>query len=107
MEANKKLSPIVTELFLKGRKLNISLVFISQCYFKVPKTIRLNTTHYFIMKIPSKRELQQIAPNHSSEIEFKNFMKHYKNYTKEPFSFLVNNTTLSSDNPLRFRKNLL
>ena len=107
MEANKKLSPIVTELFLKGRKLNISLVFISQCYFKVPKTIRLNTTHYFIMKIPSKRELQQIAPNYSSEIEFKNFMKHYKNYTKEPFSFLVNNTTLSSDNPLRFRKNLL
>ena len=63
MEADKKLSPIVTELFLRGRKLNISLVFISQYYFKVPKTIRLNATHYFIMKIPNKRELQQIASN--------------------------------------------
>ena len=51
MEANKKLSPIVTELFLRVRKLNISLVFISQPYFKVPETIRLNAPHYFIMKI--------------------------------------------------------
>ena len=58
MESNKKLSPIVTELFLRGRKLNTSLVFISQPYFKVPKTIRLNATHYFIIKIPNKRELQ-------------------------------------------------
>ena len=107
MESNKKLSPIVTELFLRGRKLNISLVFISQSYFKVPKTIRLNATHYFIMKIPNKRELQQIASNHSSDIDFKDFMKLYKDYTKEPYSFLVNDTTLSSDNPLRFRKNLL
>ena len=57
MESNKKLCPIVTELFLKGRKLNISLVFISQSCFKVLKIIRLNTTHYFIMKIPNKREL--------------------------------------------------
>ena len=63
MEADKKISPIVTELFLRGRKLNISLVFISQYYFKLPKTIRLNATHYFIMKIPNKRELQQIASN--------------------------------------------
>ena len=57
MEANKKLSPIVTELFWRGRKLNISIVFISQSYFKVPKTTRLNTTHYFNMKIPNKKEL--------------------------------------------------
>ena len=54
MESNKKLSPIVTELFLIERKLNISLIFISQSYFKVPKAIRLNATHYFIMKIPNK-----------------------------------------------------
>ena len=107
MESNKKLSPIVTELFLRGRKLNILLVFISQSYFKVPKTIRLNATHYFIMKIPSKRELQQIASSYLSDIEFKKFMKLYKNYVKEPDSFLVNDTTLSSDNPLRFRMNLL
>ena len=80
MEANKKLSPIFTELLLKGRKLNISIVFISQSYFKVPKTIRLNATHYFIITIPNKRELQQIASNHSSEIEFKDFMKLYKRH---------------------------
>ena len=57
MEANKKLSPIVTELFRRGRKLNISIVFISQSYFKVPKTTELNTAHYFNMKIPNKKEL--------------------------------------------------
>ena len=58
---NKKLNSIITELFIRGRKLNISLVFITQSYFKVPKDIRLNTTHFFIMKIPNKGELQQIA----------------------------------------------
>ena len=63
---NKKLNSVVTELFIRGRKLNISLVFITQSYFKVPKDIRLNTTHFFIMKIPNKRELIQIAINHSS-----------------------------------------
>ena len=98
--SNKRLSPIITELFLRGRKLNISLVFISQSYFKVPKTIRLNATHYFIMKIPNKRELQQIASNHSSGIDFKDFMKLYKEYAKESHLFLVNDTTLSSDSPL-------
>ena len=103
----KKLSPKVTELFLRGRKLNISVVFKLQSYFKVPKTIRLNATHYFIMKIPNKRELQQIASNHSSDIDFKDFMKLYKEYTKEPYSLLVNDITLSSDNPLRFKKNSL
>ena len=106
MKANKKLNHVVTELFLKRRKLNISLVFISQSYFKVLKTIRLNATH-FIMKIPSKRQLQQIALNHSSDIAFKNLMKLYKDYTKEPFSLLVNDKTSPSDNPLRFRRNLL
>ena len=59
------------------------------------------------MKIPNKRKLQQIALNHSSDAEFKDFMKLYKDYTKELFSFLVNDTTLSLDNLLRFRKNLL
>ena len=104
---NKKLDSIVTELFIRGRELNISIVFITQSYFKVPKNVRLNFTHFFIMKIPNKRELQQIALNHSSDIDFKDFMKIYKKYTKEPYSFLVNDTTLPSDDPLRFRKNLL
>ena len=107
IESNKKLSPIVAESYLRGRRLNISLAFISQSYFKVHKTIRLNATHYFIKKIPNKSELQQIASNHSSDIDFKDFVQLYKYYTKEPYSFLGNDTTLSSDNPLRFRKNLL
>ena len=104
---NNKLNPIVTELFIRGRKLNISIVFIMQSYFKVPKDVRLNSTHFFIMKIPNKRELQQIALNHLSDIDFKYFMKIYKRCTPEPYSFLVNDTTLPSDHPLRFRKNLL
>ena len=61
---NKKLNSIVTELFISGSKLNIALVFITQSYFKVPKDVRLNTSHFFITKIPNKRELQQIAINH-------------------------------------------
>ena len=104
---NKKLNPIVTELFIRGRKLNISIVFITQSYFKVPKDVRLNSTHFFIMKILNKRELQQIALNHSSDIDFKDFMRIYKECTKEPYSFLVNDTTLHSDNLLRFRYNLI
>ena len=109
---NNKLNPILTELFIRGRKLNISIVFITQSYFKVTKDVRLNSTHFFIIKISNKRaanlqQLQQIALNHSSDIDFKYFMKIYKKSTAEPYSFLVNNTTLPSDNPLRFRKNLL
>ena len=104
---NKKLNSIVTELFIRGRKLNISIVFIMQSYFKVPKDVTLNSTHFFIMKIPNKRELEQIALNHSSDVDFKDFIKIYKKYTAEPYSFLVNDTTLPSNDPLRFRKNLL
>ena len=71
MLSNKKFNPIVTELFIKGRKFNISLVFITQSYFAVPKNVRLNSTHYFVMKVPDKRELQQVTFNHSSDITFK------------------------------------
>ena len=89
----------MTELFLRGRKLNIT-----QFYFKSTKTLRLNATHYFIMKIPTKGKIQLIASNHLSNIDFKDFMKIFKVYAKEPYT---SNTFLSSDNPLRFRKNLL
>ena len=82
---NNKLNKIVTELFI--RKLNIFIVFITQSYFKVPKDVRLNTRHFFIMKIPNKRELQQIALNHSSDIDFKDFIKIFKKCTAEPYSF--------------------
>ena len=74
MVNNKKLNSIVTELFIRGRKLNISLVFITQSYFKVPKDVRLNTTHFFITKIPNEIELQQIALNHSSDTSTKDFI---------------------------------
>ena len=104
---NNKFNPVVTELFIRGRKHNISIVFIMQSYFKVPKDVGLNSTHFFIMKIPNKRELQQIALNHLSDTDFKDFMNIYKKCTKEPYSFLVNDTTLPSDDPIRFRKNLL
>ena len=105
--SNKKLNPIVTELFIRERKLNISLVFITQSYFAVPKNIRLNSTHYFIMKIPDKRELQQIVFKHLPNIDFQYLIKFYRKYTAKLHSFLVINTTLSSDTSSCFRKNLL
>ena len=103
---NKKLNSIITELFINGIKLNIYLVFITQSHFKVLKDVRLNSTHFFVMKIPNKRELQQIALNHSSHINSKDFTTIYKKCTTEPYSFLVNNATLASNNPLTFRKDL-
>ena len=97
---------VVTELFVRGRKLNVSLVFTTQSYFKVPKDVRVNTTHFFMAKIPNKRELWEIAINHSSDISTIDFIIIYRKCTVEPYSFFVNETTLVSDNPLRFRKNL-
>ena len=86
---NKKLNPVVTELFVRGRKLNISIVFITQSYFKVPKDVRLNSTHSFIMKIPNEKELQQIALNHSSDNDFNDFMKIFKKYTANIHSTII------------------
>ena len=103
---NKKFQSIIKELFIRCRKLNISLVFITQSYFSVPKDVRLNSTHYLIMKINNRRELQNIAINHSADIDYKDFMKIYRECTKEPYSFLTIDTTLPSSNSLRFRKNL-
>ena len=104
---NKKLNPVATELFIRGRKLNISIAFITQSYFKLPKDVTLNPTRFFIMKIPNKRELQQIALNYSSDIDFKVLMKIYKKCTAELYSFLINDTILPSEDPLSFIKNLL
>ena len=99
-----QLNSVVTELFIRGRKLNISLVFITQSYFRVPKDVRLNTTQFFIAKVPNKIELQQIVINHSSDISPEDFVNIYRECTFEPYQFFVNDTTLASDNPLRFRK---
>ena len=103
---NKELNSIVTELFIRCRKLNISLVFISQSYFKVPEDVRNNSTHFFIMKIPNKRELMQIEINHPSDINTKDFTEIYRKCTDKPYSFLVIDTTLPSNNLLRIRINL-
>ena len=80
---NKKCQAIIKELFIRCRKLNISLVFITQSYFSVPKDVRLNSTHYLIMKINNKRELQNIAINHSADIDYKDFVKIYRECTKK------------------------
>ena len=85
--------------------MNISLVFITQSYFSLPKKVRLNSTHYLIMKIHNRRELQQIAINHSANIDYKDFLKIYRNCTKEPYSFLTIGTTLPANDPMRFRTN--
>ena len=103
---NKKFQAIIKELFIRCRKLNISLVFITQSYFSVPKDVRLNSTHYLIMKINNKRELQNIAINHSADIDYKDFMKICRECTKEPYNFLTIDATLPASDLLRFRKNL-
>ena len=72
---NRKFQPILKELFIRCRKIYISLVFITQSYFSAPKDVRLNSTHYFIVKINNKRELQNIAINHSADIDHKDFVK--------------------------------
>ena len=104
MIQNKKLNSIVTELFVRERKLNVSLVVFTQSYFKVPKMLDWILLIFFITKLLSKRELQQIAINHSSDINTENFVNIYRRCTAEPYSFFVNDTTLASDNPLKFRK---
>ena len=103
---NKRFQAIIKELFIRCRKLNTLLVFITQSYFSVPKDVRLNSTHYFIMKINNRKELQNIAINHSADIDYKDFMKIYGECAKEPFNFLTIDTTLPANDHLRFRKNL-
>ena len=99
---NKRFQTTIQELLIRCRKLNISLVFITQSYFSVPKEVRSNSTHYLIMKIHNRRELQQTAINHSSETDYKDFQKIYRNCTKEPYFFLTINTTLPVN--MRFTK---
>ena len=103
---NKKFQAIIKELFIRCRKLHISLVFITQSYFSVPKNVRSDSTHYLIMKINNKRELQNIVINHSVDIDYQDFIKIYRECTKEPYNFLTIDTNLPASDPLRFRTNL-
>ena len=97
---SRKFQALIKELFIRCRKLNISLGFITHSYFSVPKDVRLNSINYLIMKINNRKEFQNVAINHSADIDYKNFMKIYR----ETFNFLTINTTLPESNPLRFRK---
>ena len=110
--SSKKFKAIIKELFIRCRKLNISIVFITQFYFRTPKDGTLNSTHYVIMKIQSKKELENIAQENSGDINFKDFLKTYKDYkdflkkdyTSEPYSCVIIDTTVPSNNPMRFGK---
>ena len=102
--SNKKAQQILKELFIRSRKLNISLCFLTQSYFSVPKDVRLNCTHYIIFKLNNKRELKNIAINHSAGIDYKDFVKIYRDCTKESSNFLIIDTTRPVDK--RFKKNL-
>ena len=106
INTNKKLQFIV-KLFNRCRRLNISLVFIKQSCFIVPKDVRLNSAHYLIMKIHNKRALQNIAINHSSNIYYKDVMKIYKEYLYKIYLLSTNDISLPANIPLRFRKNIL
>ena len=102
----KEFKSIIKELYIRCRKLNISPAFITQCYFSVPKHVRLNLTQYLIMKINSRIELKNIATDHSADIDYQDFKKIYRECTKERFSFLTIDTTLPAIHPLRVRENL-
>ena len=91
---NKKFQAIIKELFITCRKVSISLVFITQSYFSVPKDVRLNSTHYLIMKINSRKELENIAINHSADVDYYDFVSIYRECTRKPNSFLTIDTTL-------------
>ena len=84
---NKRFQAIIKELFIRCRKLNISRVFITQSYFSVPIDIRLNTTHYLIMKINNRRELQNIVTDHFADIDYQDFKKIYRECTKKHIFF--------------------
>ena len=85
--SDKKAQQILKDLFMRCRKLNISLCFLTQSYFSVPKDVRLNYTHYILFKLNNRRELQKIAIDHSTDIDYKDFIKIYRVCIKEPFNF--------------------
>ena len=91
--SDKKAQQVLKELFIKCRKLNIGLCFLTQSYFSVPKDVRLNCTHFIIFKLNNKRGLENTAINHSPDINYKDFVKIYRDCTKEPYNFLTIDTT--------------
>ena len=102
---NKTFKAIIKELFIRCRKLNVSIAFITQSYFRTPKDARLNSTHYIIIKSQNKKELQSIAQENCGDIDLKDFLDMYKKFTKELYLYLIIDTTLPSGHAMRFRKN--
>ena len=90
--SDRRAQQILKDLFIRSRKLNISLCFLTQCYFSIPKDVRLNCTHYILFKLNNRIELKNIAINHSADIDYKDFIKIYKICTSEPFNFLTIDT---------------
>ena len=89
---SERFKAIVKEHFIRCRKLNISIVFMTQSYFRTPKDARLNSTHYILIKIGNKKELKSIAEENSGHLDFKDFLKTYNSCTKEPYSFMLVDT---------------
>ena len=100
---SEKFKAIVKEVFIKCRKLSVSIVFITQSYFRTPKDARLNSTHYILIKIGNKKELKSIAEENSGHLDFKDFLKIYNYCTKEPYSFMLVDATPTSC--VKFKKN--
>ena len=103
--SNKNFKAIIKELFIRCRKLNVSIVFITQSYFRTPKDARLNNTHYIIIKIQNKKELQSIAQENCGDIDLKDFLNMYQKFTNDLYSSMIIDTTLPSRHSMRFRKN--
>ena len=104
IKTNQKFQGIIKELFIRCRKLNLSLAFISQSYFFVKKDVRLNSTNYLTMKINNKWELQNIAIDDSAKIDYQDFMKIYGECTNGSYNFLTTDSTSPAIDPLRFGK---
>ena len=103
IEYNKNFKKIIEELFYKARKINISLVFIMQSYFRALKDARLNSTHYILIKIGNKKELKSIEKEKSGHLDYKDFFKMYNYCTKEPYSFMTIDARLAAT--ITFKKN--
>ena len=102
---NKNFKAIVKELFIRCRKLNVSIVFITHSFFRTPKDVRFNSRHYIIMKIQNKKELQSIAQENCGDIDLKDFLNMYQKFTNDLYSSIIIDTTLPSGHSMRFRKN--
>ena len=102
---NKTFKAIVKKLFIRCRKLNVSIAYVTQSYFRTPKDARLNSTHYIIMKIQNKKELQSIAQENCGDINLKDFLSMYQKFTNDLYSSMIIDTTLPSGHSMRFRKN--